>query len=439
MSARRAASAAPPRTTPAPRETLRLALGSLDDGVRLAALNLLCCSPKTSQPPTGAELSAVRGFLPLNLNCESAPFRQHLQVALRKLLVRLRDSCLARLKARRGRGRGGARQGTEEEEGYGAGTRSRDSVADFVDWLAQLPFAYLAPGHSYQRKRTVLLLLSAVLETCTDTWRPDKKKGQPPANVSDLIGFARRRGRWDFFARQKLLVLIGCLEDSTNEVRELAAGLLLRFFPRPLPPDLGPALLDRAGQLLRSPRVQDGQTGALFFRVLLEMCGDAAVFPERDGAALSADARGGMADAVLRVLLRELEEHYLTAKSDLLLAAKTRPVHGVLAALQKCLLDGSDTLGPVQKAVLPLSVADAILDLLERVSRLLLGVLYGDQAACAEETEAPPSFCDMGNAIRSVIAQGGGPGVGEGRTRTACCCRRSTAWSSPAVGSPSRK
>ncbi|XP_035236256.1 LOW QUALITY PROTEIN: thyroid adenoma-associated protein homolog [Anguilla anguilla] len=410
MSARRAASAAPPPDDARTAETLRLALGSLDDGVRLAALNLLCCSPKTSQPPTGAELSAVRGFLPLNLNCESAPFRQHLQVALRKLLVRLRDSCLARLKARRGRGRGGARQGTEEEED----DTELEQGVDFVDWLAQLPFAYLAPGHSYQRKRTVLLLLSAVLETCTDTWRPDKKKGQPPANVSDLIGFARRGGRWDFFARQKLLVLIGCLEDSTNEVRELAAGLLLRFFPRPLPPDLGPALLERAGQLLRSPRVQDGQTGALFFRVLLEMCGDAAVFPERDGAALSADTRGGMADAVLRVLLRELEEHYLTAKSDLLLAAKTRPIHGVLAALQKCLLDGSDTLGPVQKAVLPLSVADAILDLLERVSRLLLGVLYGDQAACAEETEAPPSFCDMGNAIRSVIAQGGGQGVGEG-------------------------
>lgn len=26
----------------------------------------------------------------------------------------------------------------------------------------------------------MLLLLSAVLDTCTDTWSPDKKKGQPP-------------------------------------------------------------------------------------------------------------------------------------------------------------------------------------------------------------------------------------------------------------------
>ena len=53
-------------------------------------------------------------------------------------------------------------------------------IVGFVDWLSQLTLSYLAPGHSYQRKKTVLLLLSAVLETCTDTWSPDKKKGQPP-------------------------------------------------------------------------------------------------------------------------------------------------------------------------------------------------------------------------------------------------------------------
>ncbi|KAJ8263675.1 hypothetical protein COCON_G00161320 [Conger conger] len=230
MSARRAASGAWPLEGPRAADTLRLALGSLDDGVRLAALNLLCCSPKTSQPPTPAELSAMRAFLPLNLNSESAPFRQHLQAGVRRFLVRIRDSCLARLKARKGRGGGGggASPGREEDSGLEEGV-------GFVDWLAQLPLACLAPGHSFQRKKTVLLLLSVVLETCTDTWSPDKKKGQPPANMADLISFARQRGQWDFFSRPRLLVLIGCLEDSTNEVRELAAGLLLRFFPRPCP------------------------------------------------------------------------------------------------------------------------------------------------------------------------------------------------------------
>lgn len=36
--------------------------------------------------------------------------------------------------------------------------------------------------------------------------------------MASLINWARLRGWWDFFSRSKQLVLIGCLEDSTNEV-----------------------------------------------------------------------------------------------------------------------------------------------------------------------------------------------------------------------------
>lgn len=38
------------------------------------------------------------------------------------------------------------------------------------------------------------------------------------ANIGSLINCARQRGQWDFFCRTKQLVLISCLEDSTNEV-----------------------------------------------------------------------------------------------------------------------------------------------------------------------------------------------------------------------------
>lgn len=79
-------------------ETLQLALGSADDKVRLAALNLLCCSPKTREAPTAEEMSIMRTFVAQNLNCESSPFRQHLQAALRRFLVRIRDGCLALVK-----------------------------------------------------------------------------------------------------------------------------------------------------------------------------------------------------------------------------------------------------------------------------------------------------------------------------------------------------
>nr|XP_023660131.1 thyroid adenoma-associated protein homolog [Paramormyrops kingsleyae] len=199
------------------QETVQLALGSLDESVRLAALGLLCGGPRIRHPPSPLELATLKQFIPLNLNSESSPFRQQLQAMVKKLLVRIRDGCLACLRKER---KGCGRDNGQENE--------MDSLleqgVDLVDWLARLAFTSVAPGLSYQRKKTALLFLSAVLETCTDTWSPDKKKGQPPANMSALITWARCRRLWDFFSMSNLLVLITCLEDSTNEPQGAVEG-----------------------------------------------------------------------------------------------------------------------------------------------------------------------------------------------------------------------
>uniref|UniRef100_A0A7N8YBI2 Si:ch211-225b11.4 n=1 Tax=Mastacembelus armatus TaxID=205130 RepID=A0A7N8YBI2_9TELE len=366
-------------------ETLHLALGSADDKVRLAAFSLLCCSPKTKDTPTVEEVSMMKRFIPQNLNCESSPFRQHFQAGVKKFLVRIRDSCLAHIRGQKGKKK---RDTTQPE-------RTQDILEqgiEFVEWLGQLPYSYLAPGHSYQRKKTALLLLSAVLETCTDTWSPDKKKGQPPASANWWFC-------WDFFCRSKQLVLISCLEDSTNEIRELSAGLLLRFFPPIFPDDVGAALLTRTKQLLRSPRVQEAQMGALMMKVLLQ--NNITVNSGRDPKA----------SCMVRILVKELEEHYLTAKDDMMLAARTKPIHGVVSALQKCLLETPST---TVYDTLDHSLTMELLSLLDSISLLLLGVLYGNQDVCATEKDAPPSFCDMGNAISSLIAQGSAGGEGDG-------------------------
>ncbi|XP_067466068.1 tRNA (32-2'-O)-methyltransferase regulator THADA [Thunnus thynnus] len=382
-------------------KTLQLALGSADDKVRLAALSLLCCSPKTKDTPTSEELSIMRTFIPQNLNCESSPFRQHFQAGVKKFLVRIRDGCLAHVRGPKGKKKEDATILERAQE-------MLDQGIGFVEWLGELPYCYLAPGHSYQRKKTVLLLLSAVLETCTDTWSPDKKKGQPPVNMGSLINCARQKGKWDFFCKTKQLVLISCLEDSTNEIRELSAGLLLRFFPPSFPDDIAAVLLTRTKQLLCSPRVQEAQMGALMMKILLQKSQDQS---EDCGPNSNINVNCGSntkASSFVRLLVRELEEHYLTAKADMMLAARTKPIHGVLSALQRCLLEAPrgifDTLGH--------SLTIEVLGLLENISLLLLGVLYGD--TCATEKDAAPSFCDMGNAISSLIAQASGGNQGDG-------------------------
>ncbi|XP_077600767.1 tRNA (32-2'-O)-methyltransferase regulator THADA-like isoform X1 [Stigmatopora nigra] len=365
---------------------LHLALGSADDRVRLASVNLLCCSPKSKDTPTPEELAIMRSFIPQNLNSESSLFRQHFQTAVRKFLVRIRDGCLAAIKQKE-KVNASQMESAQKLLAVGVG---------FVDWLSQMVFCNLTPDHSYQRKKTVLLLLSALLETCTDTWSPDKRKGQPPVNMGSLVNYARMRGQWNFFSKEKMLVLICCLEDSTNEIRELSAGLLVRFFPPMLPVDVAEALFIRTKQLLCCPRVQQAQMAALMMKVLHHKANsDISV----SGAKKASNFTG--------FLVKELEDHYLTAKTDVMLAARAKPMHGVLSALQNCLLEDTcnviESLGP--------SLTIDLLNLLKNISLLLLGVLHGQHT----ERDAPPSFCDMGNAINSLIENSSGGNLEDGR------------------------
>ncbi len=113
-------------------------------------------------------------------------------------------------------------------------------------------------------------------------------------------------------------------------------------------------------------------------------------------------------------------------------------VPGVLSALQRCLLEAPSSIHDTLDHGLIIEV----LILLEKTSLLLLGVLYGDVNVCATEKgneavrrsksttfhiylchrtvnfffviDAPPSFCDMGNAISSLIAQASEGGQADG-------------------------
>jgi len=51
------------------------------------------------EPLSDRDSSLLREILPHNLKVDSAPFRQHLSANMKKLLVRIRNSCLAMLKS----------------------------------------------------------------------------------------------------------------------------------------------------------------------------------------------------------------------------------------------------------------------------------------------------------------------------------------------------
>lgn len=125
-------------------ETLQLALESADDKVRLAALNILCCSLKTKDTPTTQEMSIMRTFITQNLNSESSPFRQHLQAGLKKFLVRIRDGCLARVRGQKSKKKQESVQFEPSqdilEQGIGERHRSKIQHAFKVYVLIQISF-----------------------------------------------------------------------------------------------------------------------------------------------------------------------------------------------------------------------------------------------------------------------------------------------------------
>ncbi|XP_038043613.2 tRNA (32-2'-O)-methyltransferase regulator THADA [Anas platyrhynchos] len=371
---------------------LRTCLRAREEGVRLAALGLLCCSPSSGQALSGTEEQLLREFLPLNLTGDSSAFRQLLQAAVRKALVRLRDSALARL-------RGKAPVEPGEEVGQ------PDQAVGFVEWLLQLSVSSLTPGANYQRKKTALLLLAAILETCTDTWSPERKKGQPPRTMAALLSHARQSGCWDFFSRPNLLALLSCLQDSTNEIRDLASELLVRYFPTAFPSSLTPALLQLAQDALSSPRVQEAEAGAVLMKTILQKS-DGSTMKILEIEAAQTPPNHGLCFA--QHLLRMLQAQHAVAQQDLLQAAAVAPMHGVIAALRRCLLQVPEVAASMRAAESVQSWQEFLTSLVTTAREITSLLLSALQSPGANEQAAAPSFADMGNAIGSLITLGKG-------------------------------
>ncbi|XP_067911571.1 tRNA (32-2'-O)-methyltransferase regulator THADA isoform X2 [Heterodontus francisci] len=385
---------------------LRASLHCLDDRVRLRALALLCISPKTNQALSPRALSLLREFLPLNLNCDSSSFRHFLQASVKKALGRIRDNCLLHLRAQRRQLHSIKAAG---EDVPGAAVIVSQGVG-FVQWLLELSVSSLLPSLNYQRKKTALLLMEALLETCADTWSPTKKKGQPPQDMAKLLNLARQRGCWEFFSHSNLLVLLGCLMDGTNEIGKLAAKLLVKYLPLPLPQPLAAGLLEQALRMLCSPRVSQAEAGALMVKTALQKS-DVSVL---QGIAAQGDAPVEAWSHPLNFVVylhQLLEEHYKAAQVDLLQAAGTKPMHGLIMGLRKCLTEVPETRSSLcQEPLTPrwTRFISQLVDTLSNISSFLLDILSGVQRFCSQGQDAAPSLADTGIAIKAVLAVGKG-------------------------------
>ena len=77
---------------------LGYAVSHIDETVRSEALAFLCHTKKASHPVTQEEATLIKEFFSLNMNIDSAPFRQNIIRCYKALVVRLRDACTGILK-----------------------------------------------------------------------------------------------------------------------------------------------------------------------------------------------------------------------------------------------------------------------------------------------------------------------------------------------------
>uniref|UniRef100_UPI00358E865F tRNA (32-2'-O)-methyltransferase regulator THADA n=1 Tax=Myxine glutinosa TaxID=7769 RepID=UPI00358E865F len=368
-----------------------LGLAHSDDDIRASAFELL-----SSRPLASSARGIFYIFLRRNLSRGSAPFRQRIQTSARRAFTRVRDNslCLLRTVSKKM-----ARHLCTEAHW----DKELKSSTAWMDSLWTLCVDSLTPDASYQRLRMAMLLLSALLETLSPTRIPNRKKGTPPDDVKMLLKWAWSNGYWDFFSTRSVGALLFCMQDGTDEVREAAAQLLTNHWPIEALQRGQRAIEAAAWLMLCSPKAPKAEAGALLCKFVCErllLTLPSQELPENNGSS----------EALLTFLhglLNGLEKQYANARADVLQAARTKPMHGQLIALRRCLTEVPGSVELLLQCSLS-DFLDRLVAISDSISRFILGVLYGARTEELLTRGTAPSFAEMGRAIDYLVAQGHG-------------------------------
>ncbi|XP_077992794.1 tRNA (32-2'-O)-methyltransferase regulator THADA-like [Glandiceps talaboti] len=385
------------------------ALWHSDDDIRSDTVGLLCTSHRKSESMSELELTLLKNFFPLNMNCDSSSFRQHLYAYTKRLIVRIRDSCIAMVKQYK------KTSMTDVDP-----PRQLQMSVEFVDWLYSLCISSLFPGSSYQRRKTSLELIIAVLEGFITENTTCQRKGQTPGAVEVLISWATEHNKWSFFSNRNASVLLHCLEDGTNEIRELSYSVLTNYFPWPLMccensvDSAECQILQHCYHLLCSPKAMQCESGALMCKMVCKQYTTGLgwdfnmVTTTPGNVTITKDTETTNKYCKLhfiKQLVQLLADQYHCAKRNLLKAASTSPMHGIVLALRRCLTEDTDIAAMTTgvEATEWRSLIGQILSMVETIINSMLQVLFGKNAN--PDTDTSPDFAEMGLAIDEVIAE----------------------------------
>ncbi|XP_014778953.1 thyroid adenoma-associated protein homolog [Octopus bimaculoides] len=369
---------------------LREALCSESAPLRLDALTLLCSSAKKAEMLHSLESKLLMEALPVNLNIDSAPFRQNLVSALKKLLIRIRDSCSSLMKTQN--------------------LSSIDHSIEFVDWLHRLCTENLVPGSNFQRRKMCLEILNVIYEVFVLPDLSYKRKSFVDS-LKKLITFAQQEKElWDFTSSMSFVSILLCILDGADEVRELAADVLEKYFdwsPKYLSSskkNLPAHLLSEALCLCNSPRHPDCLSGSLLCKlVFCKVIADQKRYFTIHSVSRMYEVEETTPSELpstlyfMRSLLKQIELGLSAATQNPVVASKEKSLHGLICCIEECLPYCIESVED-NEVIAWQSVLEYIINLAIRIINVVMCILSGGQ-----DSTACPSFADIAVALENVI------------------------------------
>ncbi|KAK7506979.1 hypothetical protein BaRGS_00001830 [Batillaria attramentaria] len=404
-----------------PQDLLVETIYNEEEEICAQAMSLLCGTQKKAEPLKEIEMELLQSSLPYCLKVDSAPFRQQLIASLRKLFVRVRDSCSTAIKRK-------------------TGAEFVDPSVDFMDWLYKFTMMNLFPGACFQRRRTCLDIIQAWLETVVFVPSDGAKKGKAQGPTDALLSYARCKGQWDLFSPGNRTFLLYCVTDGADEIQESATHILGKYFPwspdEPesstsfamseastvsnisyasdtvtVPGEFATHLLRHGISLCNSPRAYENSSGALLVRIVYDkyvrLQGCRFEVPRRSsvsnisvkmmGEAKDADQGDVCATFFTNLLMKLITKQLQAAETDALNASKHLPIHGIMQALRECIHLEQESPGSICTTDW-LGILETAITLATSVITYMLSLLAGGQ------TDSCPSFAEMGMALDELVA-----------------------------------
>ncbi|XP_071494051.1 tRNA (32-2'-O)-methyltransferase regulator THADA-like [Diadema antillarum] len=337
------------------------------DAIRGDTITLVCHSPKTAEPVNESEVRLVKALVHNSLSSDDTSLRNQLRIGVKALVIRLRDSSLAWLKWLQpalAKGNSSDDSGTQDPSPLIQSYQAKLlSAMDMVDWLLEECFGSLFPGACYQRKRASLDLLQLVYENFTSGKEVAEASNAQSTSFSAAIkrlgSWNRQLGKVSLFSERNASLLVNCLLDSSNDIRSSAYDLLIGYFPWPLPsspanPWSSPSeILCQGLKLICSPKFHECEAGAMlckisFHRQVVESSKGLEEFvkqSKKKPAAAATDSAKGVSSQgsppiqFVVSLLQSLKFQFKCARTNILRAAALTPMHGIILAMRKSLLE----------------------------------------------------------------------------------------------------